>query len=179
VGAGKWILAVGAGVGAYFLFRGEGAAAATSQRAQYKPGAPETVELFRNAALWSGMPVQWADHPGLHYILRRETHGWVGRPNCTYNSVHGADFCREHFRHRWPLVWDELRAGVITARSSACGLGQLLLRNQRRFMPSGPDGLGNALEEAIGMLRYIQNRYGDPQTAYEFYINPNKPHEGY
>ncbi len=71
---------------------------------------------------------------------------------------------------------EELRNGQKTTRSSATGLGQLLLSNVDRYYPDGRQGIGDPLQEAAGMLRYIQDRYGTPDNAWRLY---GTRHEGY
>ncbi len=132
---------------------------------QYPPYAPKTVELFRAAARHAGFPLSWASERGLHVIIDGESNGWVGLPNYTYDSVFGVDIEDPDNRHLWPQVWQQLRAGRIMARSSATGIGQLLSSNVDRYYPSKREGLGDAFEEAVGMLRYIHARYGDPRIA--------------
>jgi hypothetical protein len=79
---------------------------------------------------------------------------------------------------RWAEVHAELREGRKTAKSSATGLGQLILGNVERCYPSGRAGIGDPLEEAVGMLKYIRDhrKYGDPDTAWRLY---NRFHQGY
>jgi hypothetical protein len=135
-----------------------------SIRATYAPFASDTIKLFEEAATLAGVPRSWASSTGLHRILQRESHGEVGKPNYTYGS-------------RAPReVHAELRAGIISARSSATGLGQLLLSNVELYYPSGRAGIGDPLEEAVGMLRYIEARYGSPSQAWASY---GRLHEGY
>ena len=93
----------------------------------------------------------------------------MGRPNYTYGA-------RSRDPSQWGSVHDELRAGRKTERSSATGLGQLLLSNVERYYPSGRQGIGNPMEEAVGMMRYIQDRYGSPDAAWAQY---GRRHEGY
>jgi LysM repeat protein len=135
----------------------------------YTPGSPEQIALFREAARQVGLPEEWASDPGLINILRRESGGRVGVPNYTYGA-------RANDPSQWGSVHDELRAGIRTTRSSATGLGQLLLGNVDRYYPSGRAGIGNPVEEAAGMMRYIQDRYGTPGNAWARY---NTAHEGY
>lgn len=135
----------------------------------YPPHSAEARELFARAARLVGLPEAWASSQGLHEILRRESAGVVGRPNYTYGA-------RAKDRTTWPSVHAELRAGKITAKSSATGLGQLLLRNVDLYYPTGRAGIGDALSEAAGMLRYIAARYGTPDNAWAQY---GKHHEGY
>lgn len=136
---------------------------------RYAPGSQEARDLFRQAARNAGLPESWADSPGLHNILRRESDGQVGRPNYTYGA-------RARDPSQWGSIHDELKAGRKTTRSSATGLGQLLLANVDKYYPSGRAGIGDPLEEATGMLRYIADRYGSPENAWAQY---GRRHEGY
>lgn len=136
---------------------------------RYPPESDVARMLFREAARLIGAPEAWADSPGLHNILRRESGGVVGRPNYTYGR-------RANDPAAWPAIHAELRAGRITAKSSATGLGQLLLRNVDAYYPTKRAGIGDALQEAAGMLAYIRHRYGDPDNAWAQY---GKHHEGY
>lgn len=138
-------------------------------RAHYEPGSKDQIALFEAAAKIARVPVSWAESSGLIKILAKESGGWVGRPNYTYGT-------RAQDPARWPEVHAELKQGTITAKSSATGLGQLLLQNVDRFYPSGRKGIGRALEEAVGMLKYIRDRYGTPEVAWAQY---GKAHEGY
>lgn len=135
----------------------------------YPPGSPEQIALFEEAARRIGVPESWASDPGLINILARESGGRVGVPNYTYGA-------RARDPSQWASIHEELRNGRITARSSATGLGQLLLRNVDRHYPSGRAGIGDPVEEAAGMLSYIRERYGHPSTAWARY---NTVHEGY
>ncbi len=137
---------------------------------RYAPFAQDTIRLFERAADAAGVPRAWASSRSLHNILARESNGEVGKPNYSY----GQAIIDDHTR--WGEVHEQLRAGRITARSSATGLGQLLLDNVEAYYPSGVAGIGNAHEEAVGMLRYIKARYGSPERAWQLY---GRLHEGY
>jgi LysM repeat protein len=136
---------------------------------RYAPGSREAKALFRDAASLAGVPRSWGNSPALHNILRRESDGQVGRPNYTYGA-------RSRDPSRWGEVHNELRQGRKTARSSATGLGQLLLSNVDRHYPNGRAGIGDPLQEAAGMLSYIKERYGSPERAWAQY---GRNHEGY
>lgn len=135
----------------------------------YAPGSPEARALFTEAARLAGLPPEWGNSEALHNILRRESGGQVGRPNYTYGA-------RARDPAQWGSVHEELRNGNITARSSATGLGQLLLSNVDKYYPNGRAGIGDPLQEAAGMLRYIKDRYGTPENAWRLY---GTRHEGY
>ena len=132
--------------------------------ARYPPGAYVTERLFTEAAAIAHVPSSWAKSTALTALLNAESDGITGRPNYTYGNRSPRE------------VRAELRAGIISATSSASGLGQLLLSNVETYYPSGRAGVGNPLEEAVGMLRYIQARYGSPEQAWAQY---NTHHEGY
>ena len=135
----------------------------------YRPGSPEQIALFEDAARQAGLPVEWASSAGLRNLLDAESEGQVGKLNYTYGA-------RARDTSEWAAVHEELRNGDITAKSSATGLGQLLLSNVDKYYPSGRQGIGNPTEEAIGMMRYIEDRYGTPAEAWRQY---NDNHEGY
>lgn len=139
------------------------------RREQYVPGSPEAIALFRAAARAAVLPRSWAASPGLHQILDRESSGWVGRPNYTFGVQSPSQ------RESWSSIHDELRRGVVRTRSTAVGLGQLLASNYDRYAPNGRADIGDPLGEAIAMLRYIEGRYGDPETAWAFYRLPRCP----
>lgn len=136
---------------------------------KYDPHSDEAIALFREAAKLVGVPLEWASSSALHTILKKESQGMVGRPNYTYGA-------RANDPKLWSEIHAELRRGKKTAKSSATGLGQLLLKNVDAYYPKGRQGIGVALQEAAGMLRYIQARYGTPEAALAQY---NKNHEGY
>lgn len=138
----------------------------------YRPGSVKQINLFKEAAKLIGVPEEWASSKALSRLLQKESGGWVGRPNYTYGE-------RAKDRTRWQEVWEELKSGIITAKSSATGLGQLLTTNVKKYYPSGLAGIGNPIEEAAGMLAYIKARYGNPDKALAFHDDPNKKHEGY
>lgn len=144
-------------------------AGGTPIQAVYAPRSAEARALFREAALAAGLPVAWGDSTALHRLLSAESQGTVGIPNYTYGS-------RRYQEERYREVHAELQLGIRSTRSSATGLGQLLLANVESYYPSGRAGIGDPLEEAIGMLRYIQDRYGSPEAAWNQY---NDHHEGY
>ena len=135
----------------------------------YRPRSDAAIDLFERAAVLAGVPRAWARSEGLHNILERESRGGVvGIPNYTYGVGLSVD--------AWRSIHADLRDGRIRARSSATGLGQLLLRNVDVYYPNGRDGLGVPLQEAAGMLAYIKDRYGNPDNAWRLY---GKRHEGY
>lgn len=153
-------------------------------REVYPARSPEAVALFEEAARVAKLPLWWARSEGLHNVLARESGGWVGRPNFTYNTPTVQRSLAEN-RAYWPAIHAELKRGKITAVSSATGLGQLLLRNVKKYYPGREKGIGDPLSEAVGMLRYIRYetlkdgrtpKHGDPDRAW---ANYNRYHQGY
>ncbi len=63
-------------------------------------------------------------------------------------------------------------SGLVGAKnrkgSSATGLFQLLKDNWH-YMPRGEQSIGDAVDEAIGGIRYIKARYGDAAKARKFW----------
>ena len=87
--------------------------------------------------------MEWASSAGLRNLLDAESEGQVGKLNYTYGA-------RARDPSEWAAVHEELRNGAITAKSSATGLGQLLLSNVDKYYPSGRQGIGNPTEEPSG-----------------------------
>lgn len=123
-------------------------------------------DVFRQAARLAGLPESWADSPAMRNLVNAESGGIVGRPNYTYGNKD------------WNQVHQELKNGNITARSSATGLGQLLLSNVDRYYPNGRAGIGDPVQEAAGMMRYIQDRYGSPEVAWGNHSANPQRHQG-
>lgn len=140
-----------------------------SNAERYAPNSTAAITLFTKAAFDAFIDAGWADPTtaeglALHELLRRESGGYVGRPNFTYGT-------RARKYSQWQAIWAELKSGQLnqTGTSSATGLGQLLLANTDVYYPSGRGGIGVASEEAIGMLAYIKDRYGTPSAALAFH----------
>ena len=168
--------ALAAAVAVWWLLRRDEAAVWTCKR--YTPNSDKARELFRFAAITADLPPEWGDDPGLHYILQRESGGWVGRPNYLYNHLFGKGFSYPGRCAEWPHAWaiERLDEKLSQAKarhpkfvSRATGLGQLQPGNAKKFYPNGLAGVGDPVNEAIGMLRYIASRYGSPAVARSVY----------
>jgi hypothetical protein len=164
-------------------------------QAQYPPNDQSTVDLFTAAAAYAGLPTEWAVSNGLNMILAKESlGGWVGIPNYQFGqgstNAERATWLMNN-QDQWPVIWDAIRSdtwrdllddpfrnGPRKNQSSATGLGQLTSTNIKsgKYYPSNLDGIGVPLEEAIGMLKYIAENYGDPDSAWAQY---GAGHEGY
>tara|TARA_R100000008_G_scaffold85890_1_gene77026 strand:- start:139 stop:1290 length:1152 start_codon:yes stop_codon:yes gene_type:complete len=142
----------------------------------YAPYSPEAMKLFEEALEYASLDIGWAYLDSTHYILSKESGGKVGIPNYTYRILTGRDpveipNIKDKPEH-WPTTWAAAKAGnfgTYLGRSTATGLGQLLQSNAAKFYPNGVDGIGDAFNEAVGFVRYIYDRYGDPDTARSVY----------
>jgi|TARA_Y100000310_G_scaffold324189_1_gene385754 hypothetical protein len=132
--------------------------------AEYEPDSVDANELFLAVFEFLDLRASADDMLGLHRVMDRESDGWVGRPNYTYQEVHGDRIHKPSRRDDWPIIWGELRSGNRTARSSAIGLGQLLLGNCNRYMPSRAFGISCPFNEAVGFVRYVLGRYWNPEV---------------
>jgi hypothetical protein len=144
---------------------------------KYPPGSPEQIELFTAAAEYAGLPASWATHKALYKILAAESGGVVGRPNFLWIPWMAKRGLAD-VPNSWPTVWAEIRGGrakpsLTGITSHAAGLGQLQPASMAKFQPDGILGVGDAFNEAVGMLKYIADRYGSMDKAWSFWQSHN------
>ncbi len=139
----------------------------------FKPGSALFRELFTRAAAAAEVPSEWAESEALAQLVAAESGGWVGIPNFTWNNLFGSKYSSAKNAAAWPALWPGLRKGNWPAvdksagfTSRAIGIGQLQPANIAKYYPSGYRGVGVPLEEAVGTLRYIADRHGDPEAAW-------------
>jgi len=148
----------------------------------------------------------WADFSkeegfALHSLIHGESRGYVGRPGPGFKGWENSD--------DWPVVWKALQDGNYREiqtkvdytgdHSSACGLGQFIIKNAELFIPkiNGKIGYGDPVSEMIGVINYIikaigpcghringnKAPYGKPSVAFAFWSkktwvdDPDKPGE--
>lgn len=143
--------------------------------AQYPPGSIEAIRLFRKASARANVPEEWALSSALHEIMRRESKGYVGRPNYEFSDNRRSNPPRSE----WQAIQNAVKNNpqkdhkvVYKGRpilSSATGLGQLIQTNVDVDYPSGRNGIGVPLEEAAGMMTYIKRVYKTPENALACY----------
>ena len=129
---------------------------------RFIPGSRDAQILFTYAAKAAGLPEGWGTDAGLHYILSRESAGIVGRLNYTIPK----SYTPEQFKR---ISLERKNNNPLGVTSTASGLGQMLLSNVDKYYPDGRAGIGDALSEAVGMLRYIHDRYGSVEVARSVY----------
>ncbi len=158
------------------------------QLAKLPPTNPEKAadlwKLFSSAIEKYGqqawIPLDWANRDALHKVVMKESWGITGRLNYTFwavakrmgKSIDDPQFIT--FVHNKLKSW--ATAGDFGIRSTATGIGQLLKGNVEKYYPDGLQWIWDPDNEAIGMLRYIKDRYGTPENVLNHY---NKHHEGY
>jgi hypothetical protein len=143
---------------------------------RYEPGSAEQIALFEEAAEYLGVPRSWASSNSLITLLKKESGGWVGRPNYEYGhqSATRKNWDPEIYKTKnadqWPALWAHLRAGGEPPKGrGATGLGQLVLATAKEHYPDGLQGIGDPFNEAVGMLSYINARWKSPNRALECY----------
>ena len=141
----------------------------------YKPGSPKQVALFKKAAAVAGLPEAWASDSDFQQLLGKESGGKVGLPNYKWAKYLGTTAGTMWATpSMWAQVWQVIRDGNAKPSytgigSHAAGLGQLQPSAMVKFQPNGLQGVGIPLEEAVGMLRYIDDRYSTPAAAWSFW----------
>ena len=158
-----WAIAAAVGIGLLVLNRNALASVVGVYRpVRYPPNSPELIALLEQAAIAAGLPVWWAREKSAHKLIELESNGWVGHPNYTIPGWND--------RKKWPAIIAKLRAGQsVPGGSDAAGLGQLQPFNMKLYAPAGIKGYGDPLQEAIGFLRYVEDRYGSPDVALSVY----------
>ncbi len=128
---------------------------------KFTPGSKDAQVLFLAACQAADLPKDWCNKESLHRILSRESNGMVGRLNYTI-KWHSVDSFKEQ-------ALSSTRNNPIGTVSTASWLGQLLLSNVDKYYPEGRKWIWDPLNEAVWMLRYIKDRYGNPDIAWSVY----------
>ncbi|MBB1564939.1 hypothetical protein HG430_002770 [Candidatus Gracilibacteria bacterium] len=130
------------------------------QTEKFPPYSELAIKLLTIAARVAGLPESWAKNKNLHFILDKESKGEVLVLNHTLKSK---NISKEEFKEK------ALSGESIGAKSTASGLGQLQLANVDAYYPNGREGLGDPIEEAVGLLKYVKDRYSTPEKAASFW----------
>lgn len=133
------------------------------------------TELLEEAAKEAGLPTEWASDENLHQLIGKESSGVVGRPT---------GMLQKQFKDKSPQeLVSMMRKNLIPIYSTdsgikgsrAMGIGQMQPAAMQKYAPNGIADYGNPKGEAIAMLRYIKDTYGNPYNA--IYGNPNSPNK--
>lgn len=139
------------------------------------PGSKDAIQLFTLAAMSMkpNMSIeeakQWGMSEDLHFILAHES-GWiVWLENYTLKNA-GIDWktMKNRSLERSDLDGNRLAGSEFWVVSTAIWLGQLTMSNEY-LLPHWRKSIWIPLEEAIGMLQYIRERYGRPDIARKVY----------
>lgn len=137
------------------------------QQKKFVPGSRDAVILFTMAAQAAWLPEEWAKQESLHILLRKESNGRVGVLNYTIKG-----HTLESFKQA--AINAPRTKNPLGVHSTATWLGQLILTNVDLYYPDGRHGIGDALNEAVGMLRYIKARHKNPEQALAFHRAKNR-----
>ncbi len=132
---------------------------------KFEPWSKEAQELFTYAAMKAGLPKEWWSNEWLHDILKNESKGIVWIPNYKMVEKH---ITWEDLKKVNPNISWENVAWAVWVSSTATWLWQLTLSNEK-YLPNWRASIWIPLDEAIWMLRYIEDRYGSPDIAYSVY----------
>ncbi len=128
---------------------------------RFNPGSKDAQVLFLAACQSANLPEEWCNAESLHRILSRESNWVVWRLNYTIKWHTPETFKQE--------ATTSTSNNPIWVKSTASGLGQLLLSNVDKYYPDWRNGIWDPLNEAVWMLRYINDRYWTPDIAWSVY----------
>ncbi len=132
---------------------------------RFEPWSKEAQELFTYAAMKAGLPKEWWNNKWLHYILKNESRWIVWVPN--YKMVERHITWEDLKKVNSNISWENV-AWTVWVSSTATWLWQLTLSNEK-YLPNWRNSIWVPLDEAIWMLRYIDDRYGNADIAYNMY----------
>lgn len=128
---------------------------------EFNPWTKDAQMLFLAACQSANLPPDWCNKESLHRILSRESNWKVWRLNYTIKWENPESFKEKATSSTWN--------NPIWAKSTASWLWQLLLSNVDKFYPDWRNWIWDSLNEAVWMLRYIKDRYWNPDVAWEVY----------
>ena len=130
------------------------------QTEKFPPYSELAIKLLTIAARVAGLPESWAKNKNLHFILDKESKWEVLVLNHTLKSK---NISKEEFKEKaisWESIW---------TKSTASGLWQLQLANVDAYYPNWREWLGDPIEEAVWLLKYVKDRYSTPEKAASFW----------
>jgi len=128
---------------------------------RFRAWSNDTKILFKTACKIAKIDESWANNPYLHKIMLNESWWIVWNLNYTIKGMDLSEYKRRSLNSK--------SNNPIGSKSTASWLWQLLLSNIDKYYPSGRKGIGNPIEEAVGLIRYIRDRYWNPDIAMSVY----------
>lgn len=128
---------------------------------RFRPWSRESITLFKIACKIANIDKSWATNPHLHKILWNESSWIVWILNPTIKWLTPSEYKTK--------ALSSPRNNPIGSESTASGLGQLLLSNIDKHYPSWRKWIWNPIEEAVWFIKYIKERYWDPDVAISVY----------
>lgn len=129
---------------------------------KFPPESPEATKMLKLACCYSGLPINWATNESTHKILWKESAwGTVGILNYTIKWMNLDTYKSKALSSK--------SDNPIWSKSTASWLWQLLLSNIDKYYPSWREWIWDPIEEAVWYLRYIHDRYWNPDIAWKAY----------
>ncbi len=141
---------------------------------QFVPWSKEVQELFMYACNISLLPTEWASSEALHKLLQKESAWRVWVMNYEFkrsNIWEIGDFKDYVLKNKDQLSWAISK--WLWTISNATWLWQMLISNVDVYYPEWRNGIWKPLNEAIWMLKYIKDRYWNPEKALVFHTEHN------
>lgn len=135
---------------------------------QFIPGSKDAQELFTYAAILAWLPSSWGQDSRLHDILRSESKWivWIANYKMDEKWISTRDLKKFALEEK-ELAWENI-ANSIWVISTATWLWQLTMSNEK-YLPNWRESIWIPIDEAIWMLRYIEERYGSVEVASNMY----------
>lgn len=148
---------------------------------QFVPWSKKAKELFMYATNVAWFPEEWAQSESLHQLLKKESWWKVWVMNYEFKKSSAWDiysFKDYVLENTWLSSW-KISKQLWTV-SNATWLGQMLIWNVDKYYPEWRKGIWKPLNEAVWMLKYIEDRYWSVEIANEmhwkvwYYNHPKK-----
>lgn len=148
---------------------------------QFIPWSAKAKELFMYASKVAWLPSEWAESKSLHELLKHESvwRVWVMNYAFKRSAYTSMWNFKDYVTENLSLDSRKISKNFWTI-SNASWLWQLLISNVDKFYPEWREWIWKPLNEAVWMIKYIEDRYWHPDIAWEMYwktwpyIHPTK-----
>lgn len=132
---------------------------------QFIPWSKEAQKLFLYACNAAKLPKEWAFSDSLHKLLEKESNWrvWIANYTFKYKVSSPEQFKEIAVKNSDVKSWEISRS--LWVRSNATWLWQMLLSNIDKYYPDWRKWIWIPINEAIWMLKYIEDRYWNPEIA--------------